>query len=244
MSLLQLASSLKTPADGDALVEYIFNEGTSVEDKFRGQKVYGERTQKTELDISQDQYLAKYFNLEVRKSVFASGSCAGRQVKLSASAAILKSAFQRRYASNQLPNNNPNKEQFKPMTAYHGTKDLHTANLIVNSGFQQSYQTIRGKGVYFYVAADYERAEDYALNSGGNEGGIVLEVTIFSAITNKDNKPRRDKLTFQFQNVLVVKNPLVIFPKATYTPGDKHRNSKGMKEWQSFTGAVYQRKLD
>jgi hypothetical protein len=222
MELKELAAALRTPADGDALVEYIFAEP----------------------DFSEPEYLAKYFNAKVCRSVFAGGSCYGRHVRLSPSAEILKGAFQRRYVRNQVDPDIHQGESFAPMTAYHGTGSSGIATLIVQGGFRQSHQTMRGKGVYFYRASLHHKAEGYAISNGEDPEGIVIEVTIFAATTKKSDRPRRDKLAHAAgPEILVIKNPLVIFPKAVFVPGAKMLNSSGMNEWQSFAGPDFQRRL-
>jgi hypothetical protein len=197
MSLRTLVSRLSTAADGDALVDHIYGDGAGDE-------------------ISQENYLDKYFDPSVRKAVFSGGVCTGRSVRLSPKAQVLKSALQRRYATTG---------EFKPTTGYHATNSAHIARLVVDGGFIRATNTLYGHGVYFFTTSD--PAEPYATEGGASvkQGeGIVLEVTIFSAVTKKLDKPRRDKLTFQWKHILVVKNPLVIFPKAVFVPGEKRFN--------------------
>ncbi len=223
MALKQLVSNLKTIADADALIDHIFAEN----------------------GVPENQYLAKYFDADVRRSLFAGGALSGRHVKLSPAAQILKSALQRRYARNQSPHTRKEGESFFPMTAYHGTMSSRIAGLIVTGGFNLASQTMRGKGAYFYRAPLHERAEGYAISNGEDPEGVVIEVTIFSATTGKIANPRRDKLVHTSgPDILVAKNPLLIFPKAVFVPGEKMLNSDGMREWQSFAGPHFQRQLN
>jgi hypothetical protein len=222
MPLKQLVANLKTLDDGDQLIDYIF----------------------AEVALSEDQYLVKYFDASIRRALFAGGACSGRHVKLSPAAEVLKSALQRRYARNQADHHFHPNESFVPMTAYHGTTNSRIANLIVSGGFNLAGQTVRGKGAYFYRAPLHQRAEGYAISNGEDPEGMVLEVTIFAATTNKIDKPRRDKLVHTSgPDILVAKNPLLIFPKAVFIPGEKMLNSSGMKEWQSYAGPQFQRRL-
>lgn len=222
MSLKQLVENLNTEADGDLLIDHIFAEAP----------------------VSEDQYLTKYFDPKVRSALFGGGAVSGRHVKLSQRAHVLKSALQSRYAKNLNNKDLHPNESFAPMTAYHGTRNSRIANLIVSGGFNLAGQTMRGKGAYFYRAELHERAESYAIPDGLDPEGMVLEVTIFAATTNKIDKPRRDKVVHTSGNdILVAKNPLLIFPKAVFIPGEKLLNSRGMKEWQSYAGPHFQRRL-
>lgn len=222
MALKHLVSNLKTLDDGDALIDHIF----------------------AEQGVPENQYLAKYFDAEIRRALFSGGGLSGRHVKLSPAAEILKGALQRRYARNQAPATRRDGEGFFPMTAYHGTASSRIAGLIVTGGFNLASQTVRGKGAYFYRAPLHERAEGYAISNGEDPEGVVLEVTIFSATTGKIANPRRDKLVHTSgPDILVAKNPLLIFPKAVFVPGEKMLNSTGMREWQSYTGPHFQRRM-
>ena len=94
---------------------------------------------------------------------------------------------------------------------------------------------ILGYFKYAYFFTDSSRADPYAIAGGNaaNEGeGMVLEVTLFSNASQNFNThhhtPGGDRLIFQHQAILVVKNPLVIFPKAVFFPGEKLSNVEKM----------------
>jgi hypothetical protein len=222
MPLNQLVSNLTTLDAADLLIDHIFADAA----------------------LAEDAYIAKYFDANIRRALFSGGACSGRHVKLSPRAEVLKSALQRRYARNQVVPSPRPAEAFAPMTAYHGTVSSRIANLIVGGGFVEARERVRGRGAYFYRAPLHERAETYAISNGEDPEGIVIEVTIFSATTDKIDRPRRDKTVHTSgPDILVAKNPLLIFPKAVFMPGEKMLNSTGMKNWQSFTGPQFGRKL-
>jgi len=204
MPLNALLRNIRTVAGSDALVDHIYSDGVG--------------------GGSEDTYQDRYFAERVRRKVFRGGQISGRTVKLSEAAASLKSAFQRRYATTG---------QFQPRTAYHATSSARIASLIAASGFTRAGQKLFGQGAYFFT--DSSRADPYAIAGGNaaNEGeGMVLEVTLFSNASQNFNThhhtPGGDRLIFQHQAILVVKNPLVIFPKAVFFPGEKLSNVEKM----------------
>lgn len=138
MPLADIVSRLDDDVAADELIEYIYCEG-------RDQA------------ISPDEYIKKYFDKDIRKSVFEGTICAGGVVNLSAKATLIRDAFQRRFGQTQ---------QFKPMTAYHGTKDHNIAELILSGGFDQAREQLFGPGVYFYVYNSSYRAESIAIEAG------------------------------------------------------------------------------
>jgi len=267
MPLADIVSRLNNETVADELIEYIYCEG-------RDQA------------ISADEYIKKYFDKEIRKSVFEGTVCMGGVVNLSAKATLIRDAFQRRFGRTQ---------EFPPMTAYHGTKDRSIADLILSGGFDEAREKLFGPGVYFYTYASSYRAESIAIQAGKQtedeqdikvygkiidtaarrdaretakgvvdkmlferrriasaqtnaysvkqegikaiattrlgsifkkyrwEKGCVLRVTIFSntGFNSGIEQQHKDRLVEQKDDVLVVKNPLAIFPTAVFVPGEE-----------------------
>jgi hypothetical protein len=208
VSILQHVQNLGTDGGADALVNFIFADGF----------VY---------PTGEPAYIEKYFNARVRTAVFSGGSYNGRYVKLSPAAARLKSAFQRRYVS---------QGDFAPHTAYHVTGGAHIAGMIAETGMKDATSAALGKGAYFWNTPT--RAEDYIPGSPCVGEKIVIEVTIFSSIANREDQ--RKQINVGWQDVLtnqpsaaiyVVKNPLLIFPKAVFYPGEmKMRTEFGIDD--------------
>lgn len=207
MSIKALVTNLTTDAAADAVVDYMFN------DYFTSEKAA--------------LYLEKYFNQDVRTAVFSGGVIYGRYVILSPAAALLKSAFQRRYARS-------GGTRFPPLKAYHVTSGAHIAELIAKTGFIKTATTVCGDGACFFTQS--EKAEAYAPPSVPDPHSphqaarkIVIEVTIFSRLAETVMPSGSDLVTFYRRpmDILVVKNPLVIFPTAAYYPGEKRLNVGG-----------------
>lgn len=265
MSLTDIVQRLNNDAVADELVDYIHSEGR-------------------EEAIPPDQYLIKYFAKEIRKQIFEGSDCTvGGIVTLSNRAILLRDAFQRRFAA---------QHQFAPMVAYHGTKDITIAKLILKGGFDQAREQLFGPGVYFYVNESSYRAESIAIQAGKQaedendinllsnvidpkarlaaresdkqqvdsalfvrqqlankkmahekkghmqaigaarltntlkkyrwDKGCVLKVTIYAntGFNNGVEQQHKDRLIEQKDDILVVKNPLVVFTDAVFVPGD------------------------
>ncbi len=189
MSLINLAKALKKKnADGSALINHIYTN--------------------TLLPASEAAYVKKYFNEDVRKAIFNGTTISGGLVNLSTAAANLKDAFQLHYSTTT---------QFPPFTAYHATKAPNIAASIAAGGFRPAGQTLYGAGTYFFH--DRTNADNYAKQGAG---GQVLAVTIFGDISvGQPNNLGADTVVLQTtptRNIFLVKNALVIFPKAVYTP--------------------------
>jgi hypothetical protein len=161
MPLADIVSRLNNETVADQLIEYIYSEGR-------------------DLAISPDEYIEKYFDKEIRKSVFDGTVCAGGVVNLSAKAALLRDAFQRRFGRTQ---------EFPPVTAYHGTKDRSIAELILKGGFDQAREKLFGPGVYFYTYASSYRAESIAIQAG-KQTEDEQDIKTFGKII--DTRARRD----------------------------------------------------
>lgn len=205
MSLLQHAKNLGTDAGADALIRHIAADGFHSPD--------GEAA-----------YVEKYFDARVRKAVFAGGSYNGRHVTLSPAAARLKSALQRQYAVSGT---------FAPHTAYHVTAGAHIAGMIAETGMIAATSTILGRGAYFWNTP--AKAEDYIPGTPCVGEKVIFEVTIFSGIATKIDQTRMpvgwgDLLTsMPTAFIYVVKNPLLIFPKAVFYPGEMKMRTSGIE---------------
>ena len=111
---------------------------------------------------------------------------------------------------------------FKPMTAWHITSNEDVAKSIVAGGFNPHDGTTGGYGPYFFN--DQASADAYEAQQVGRRRRppVVIEVTIYSNIN----------LPVDFVNgygggawgnnytgnIICVKNPLLIFPRAAYHP--------------------------
>ena len=200
-ALRTLAKNLTNDAAADALVDYIAQDGG-----------YGQDDRA---------FVDKYADRKVRSSVFG-GTTATAQglVMLSPAAGRLKSALQRR---NVATFGGPNGAQFAASIAWHITGSLKVARLILAGGFNTADGTVGGYGVYFYN--ERAKCDNYIPQGGwGNGQGIVLECTIFSRISRPTNAEFAagyggDRWANNFTaQIVAVKNPLLIFPRAIYAP--------------------------
>lgn len=205
MSIRALVQNINSAAKADAVVDYIFNDHFSFENA--------------------NQYMEKYFHQDVRTAVFSGGTISGRYLKLPPAAERLKSAFQKRHARS-------GGSRFTPIKAYHKTSSLQIAGLIAETGFKKFSSTICGDGVCFFTSS--QKTEGYAVrevddpnNPGNTAQTVVLEVTIFSRLAEKPTLPSGSDLVAFYNraaDIILVKNPLVIFPTAVYVPGQKLMN--------------------
>ncbi len=206
MSLKSLVKNLSSDEAADAVVDHIFNDFFSMG--------------------KEGVYLEKYFDQDVRRAVFSGGTISGRYVLLSPAAAMLKSALQRRHVKS-------NGSRFPPIKAYHRTSGRHIAGLIAETGFIETPTTVCGRGVCFFTGS--QKADGYSAplvedpkNPGNAALNVVLEVTIFSRFAELSMPSGADLVTYyrRSMDVMVVKNPLVIFPTAVFSPGEKLANMK------------------
>jgi hypothetical protein len=205
MSLAQLrllAADLETDESGNELVSYIYNDAHQ--------------------DTGARAFVDKYADPIVRARVFEGTTVNGGRVSLGTPAACLKNALQRRYVAG-VKNNQPN--IFKPVLAYHITSSEQTMRSILSTGFRVGDGTAGGYGTYFY--SDRKSAEDY-IPAGGNRRGrrrqsMVLEVTVYSHVlkgANYNDGYGGGTWANNFMGKIVtVKNPLLIFPQAVFSPG-------------------------
>jgi hypothetical protein len=190
MSLIERARNISTDAQADALVEAIFQQqvpaGQNQVEKLRG-----------------------YFDDNLRKAVFAGGTTTSHYVTLSDAATRLGDAFLRRYKLNG---------QFQPVLAYHKTSRAEIANLIVAGGFRYAESTTYGFGAYFFLTP--EKAQSYVPQGRVDEKfDVTLMVTLYARHEERahDMFPAYggDRWVLRpVDNVLVVKNPLIILPRA------------------------------
>jgi hypothetical protein len=197
--LRQLAQNLNTDADADALVTYIYADGGHAQ---------GARD-----------FVDKYADTVVRSGVFSGTSCNRHGlVTLSPAAARLKSALQRRFWTAKADGED---NVFTPTLEYHITGSMRVARLILAGGFNVGDGTAGGYGAYFYSTR--EKAENY-VPAGGRRprGSVVLECSVFSRVQKAANYNENYGGGTWANNfmgqIVVVKNPLLIFPRAVFAP--------------------------
>lgn len=204
MSIKSLVTRMRTDAAADAVVDHIYTHNFAP-------------------GASESQYLEKYFDLDVRRRVFDGGTTSGRYLLLSPAAQRLKAAFQRRFVQSGCV-------EFPPTVGYHRTSTAEIAGMIARTGFKLANGYV-GKGVCFFTHSD--RADDYlAPTIVPPEGGaalaqVILEVTVYSRRAIDGVMPTGSDQVAHYHRqstIMTVKNPLVIFPKAVYLPGEKFAN--------------------
>lgn len=205
MSIKSLVTRMRTDAHADAVVNHIHAHQFAP-------------------GASEVHYLEKYFDLDVRRRVFDGGTTSGRYLLLSPAAQRLKAAFQRRYIQS-------GGVDFPPTVGYHRTSTAEIAGMIARTGFKLATGLV-GKGACFFTNSD--RADAYLAPTvappevgGAAMAQVILEVVVYSRRAFDGVMPTgSDEVAHYHQSstIMTVKNPLVIFPKAVYLPGEKLTN--------------------
>jgi hypothetical protein len=115
--------------------------------------------------------------------------------------------------------------------AYHRTSSQHIAGLIAESGFKLANGYV-GKGVCFFTGS--ARAEGYQAPVMVHPDApafplaqVIVEVVVFSRLARNHTLPTGSDTVAHYHepsDIMTVKNPLVIFPKAVFLPGEKLTN--------------------